>query len=156
MKPLRPGAPHTTAPEHRVGLTATRHHPNRRPQPTPPCRPPDLIGSGTRFRLLFLDPGSDAMKVREREEGYDIGFLAGLTEINLRIAQDRVRSLLEADKRDRVEIGVSNETRRFNITLIDDTTGVIQPYLPQARRVDYPTFLAEQIFASLWDRATLL
>lgn len=128
-----------------------------------------LIESGTRFQLLFLDPGSDAMKVREREEGYDIGFLAGLTEINLRIAQERVRSLLEADKRDRVEIGVSNETLRFNITLIDDTTGMIQPYLPQARGVDSPTFLVErrahggelfhtyeQIFTSLWDRATLL
>lgn len=128
-----------------------------------------LIESGTRFQLLFLDPGSDAMKVREREEGYDVGFLAGLTGINLRIAQERVRSLLEADKRDRVEIGISNETLRFNITLIDDTTGVIQPYLPQARGVDSPTFLVErrahsgelfhtyeQIFTSLWDRATLL
>ncbi|WP_326797888.1 DUF5919 domain-containing protein [Streptomyces sp. NBC_01808] len=128
-----------------------------------------LIESGTRFQLLFLDPGSEAMKVREREEGYDIGFLAGLTEINLKIAKDRVRSLLETDKRDRVEIGISNETLRFNITLIDDATGVIQPYLPQARGVDSPTFLVErrvhggelfhafeQIFTSLWDRATLL
>ncbi|AUH44871.1 DUF5919 domain-containing protein [Streptomyces sp. CMB-StM0423] len=128
-----------------------------------------LIESGTRFQLLFLDPGSEAMKVREREEGYDIGFLAGLTEINLRIAKERVRSLLETEKRDRVEIGISNETLRFNITLIDDATGVIQPYLPQARGVDSPTFLVErrahggelfhayeQIFTSLWDRATLL
>lgn len=128
-----------------------------------------LVESGTRFQLLFLDPASEAMKVREREEGYDTGFLAGLTEINLRIMKERVRSLLAPDARELVEIGISDETIRFNITLIDDTTGVIQPYLPQARGVDSPTFLVErrkhggelfhtfeQIFTSLWDRATLL
>lgn len=128
-----------------------------------------LVERGTRFQLLFLDPRSEAMKIREREEGYDTGFLAGLTEINLKIAKERVRSHLEAGKRDRMEIGVSDETLRFNITLIDDATGVIQPYLPQARGVDSPAFLVErraqggelfhtfeQIFTSLWDRATLL
>ncbi|WBB63664.1 DUF5919 domain-containing protein [Streptomyces sp. WMMC500] len=128
-----------------------------------------LIESGTRFQMLFLDPDSEAMKVREREEGYAAGFLAGLTRINLKIATERVRSLLETEKRNRVEIGLSDETLRFNITLIDDTTGVIQPYLPQARGVDSPTFLVErrthdgelfhvfeQIFTSLWERATLL
>lgn len=89
-----------------------------------------LVESGTRFQLLFLDPDSEAMKIREQEEGYDTGFLAGLTEINLKILKERVRSVLQPEARDRVEIGLSDETVRFNITLIDDTTGVIQPYLP--------------------------
>ncbi|GAA1508450.1 DUF5919 domain-containing protein [Streptomyces synnematoformans] len=128
-----------------------------------------LVESGTRFQLLFLDPDSEAMKVREQEEGYETGFLAGLTEINLKIMKERVRSLLTPEARDRVKIGVSAETIRFNIILIDDSTGVIRPYLPQSRGVDSPTLLTErrkhggelfhtfeQVFASLWDRATPL
>ncbi len=56
-----------------------------------------------------------------------------------------------------------SETIRFNIVLIDNTVGVIQPYMPGLRGVDSPTFVLhrrwpdlglfpmfEAVFCSLW------
>lgn len=45
----------------------------------------DLLKSGTRIRCLFLQPSGEAMTGREREEGYPIGHLPGLTAMNIQI-----------------------------------------------------------------------
>jgi hypothetical protein len=128
-----------------------------------------LVKNGTRFQLIFLDPDSDAMKLREEEEGYSRGLLRGLTETNIRIMNERVREQLQIEARDRFAIALSNEIVRFNIILIDEKFCVFQPYLPQARGVDSPTFVAdsgfsdagffyifEQVFTSLWKRARII
>lgn len=127
-----------------------------------------LVGQGTRFQLIFLNPECEAMKLREREEGYSAGFLARLTEMNIKIMRQRVRNELDIAARDRFEMSLSDETVRFNIILVDDKVGVFQPYLPEARGVDSPTFVIrtnspesgffhvfDQVFTSLWKRATL-
>jgi hypothetical protein len=89
-----------------------------------------------------------------------------LTKLNIEVLT-RLRDRLSAEARDRLLIGVYDETVRFNITLIDGETCVMQPYLPQARGVDSPTFLIErgatgaglydtfeQIFTALAERST--
>jgi hypothetical protein len=125
-----------------------------------------LVEKGTNFQLVFLNPDSEAMRLREREEGHNSGFLAGLTEMNVRIMRERVRDQLDAGMRDKFSIALSDDIIRFNIVLIDDRFGVFQPYLPEARGVDSPTFIMEsaasdtgffrvfdQVFTSLWERA---
>ena len=128
-----------------------------------------LVEGGTRFQLIFLNPSSEAMKLREKEEGYSYGFLGGLTEMNIKIMRERVRDQLEIDARDRFAIALSDDIVRFNIILVDNRFGVFQPYLPEARGVDSPTFVMEakspnggffhvfdQVFTSLWKRARLI
>lgn len=128
-----------------------------------------LVQGGTRFQLIFLNPESEAMGLREKEEGYSLGFLGGLTEMNIKIMRERVRDQLEIDVRDRFAIALSDDIVRFNVILIDDRFGVFQPYLPQARGLDSPTFVIEtkapdagffhtfdQVFASLWKRASII
>jgi hypothetical protein len=79
---------------------------------------------------------------------------------------DRVRSRLSAQASERLQVATYDETVRFNIVLVDDKIGVIQPYLPQARGVDSPTLLVErrddgvglfpvfvQVFDALWGRS---
>lgn len=125
-----------------------------------------LAENGTRFELIFLNPSSEAMGLREREEGYSVGSLGVLTEMNIKIMRERVRDQLEVSIRDRFTIALSDDIVRFNIILIDDQFGVFQPYLPAARGVDSPTFVMEatapnagffyvfnQVFTSLWSRA---
>lgn len=128
-----------------------------------------LVEQGTRFQLLFLNPQSDAMKSREDEEGYHHGFLGGLTEMNIKIMRERVRDHLDPAIWDRFAIALSDDIVRYNIILVDDRFGVFQPYLPEARGVDSPTFVMEtqspdsgffhifdQVFTSLWKRATVI
>ena len=68
-----------------------------------------------------------------------------------------------------IQIRTYDETIRFNILLIDGQTCVIQPYLPEARGVDSPTFVVgrrwptaglypmfDQIFAALWERSQIV
>lgn len=102
-----------------------------------------LIESGARLHCLFLDPDGDAIQAREREEGYTDRFLTTLTKLNIEVLT-RLRSRLPTDAQDRLTVAVYDETIRFNIVLIDGTTCVMQPYLPQARGVDAPTFLIER------------
>jgi Domain of unknown function (DUF5919) len=77
--------------------------------------------------------------------------------------QDRVRDKLTPGARSRLEIATYDETIRFNIVLVDDTLGIIQPYMPGRRGVDSPTFVLhrrwpdlglfpafEAVFSSLW------
>lgn len=91
------------------------------------------------FRLLFIDPGCEAMAQREIEEQYAPGRLAALTDLNISTIvgiRDRVRG----EDRSNLQIRVTTETPRYNCTLLDDEFCVFQPYLPAARGVDSPTF----------------
>lgn len=99
-----------------------------------------LVQSGARLECLFLDPDGEAIRAREREEGYTDHFLSTLTKLNIEVLS-RVRDRLPAEVRDRLSLAVYDETIRFGIVLIDGATCVMQPYLPQARGVDSPTFL---------------
>ena len=125
-----------------------------------------LAESGTTIQCLFLDPDGTAIRQREQEENYTPGTLSDLTRINIRSLQDRVRNLLSEGARARLEIATYDETIRFNITLIDEEIGIVQPYLPALRGVDSPTLVLrrrwedqglfpvfEAIVSSLWTRA---
>jgi Domain of unknown function (DUF5919) len=125
-----------------------------------------LIEDGARFRCLFLAPQGQAIREREREEDHRPGRLSTLTELNMLMLTDRVRSRLSAQASERLQVATYDETVRFNIVLVDDKIGVIQPYLPQARGVDSPTLLVErrddgvglfpvfvQVFDALWGRS---
>jgi len=126
----------------------------------------DLLESGTRMRCLFLQPNGEAIANREREEGYPIGHLSALTVMNIQILQSRVKSQLTPDAQSRLEIATYDETIRFNITLIDSHTCIVQPYLPQMRGIDTPTFVIRSsprgglypVFSNLiqwlWERGT--
>jgi hypothetical protein len=124
-----------------------------------------LVQNGARLECLFLDPDGDAIRAREREEGYTDHFLSTLTKLNIEVLS-RVRDRLPAEARDRLSLAVYDETIRFGIVLIDGATCVMQPYLPQARGVDSPTFLLrrdpdglglyntfEQIYSELSERS---
>jgi hypothetical protein len=125
----------------------------------------DLVHGGARLQFLFLDPSGTAIVQREQEEGYPAGHLSALTELNIRTVMYRVRDRLPVDLRPRVEIATYDETVRFNIIMIDRDVAIVQPYLPEARGIDSPTFVAnrrspvaglfstfEQVFNVLWER----
>jgi len=99
-----------------------------------------MLCGGTQLSCLFLDPGGEAIKAREREEEHPAGHLVGLTSLNVQV-MSRLRDRLPAEARDRMRLGVYDETIRFNIVLVDDRACVVQPYLPQARGIDSPTLL---------------
>ncbi len=122
-----------------------------------------LARTGTEIQCLFLDPDGQAVAQREQEEGFRPGQLADLTRINMSTLQERVRDKLPADARARVAIATYDETLRFNVTLVDDSVGIVQPYMPGRRGVDSPTFVLhrrwadlglfptfEAVFSSLW------
>ncbi len=99
-----------------------------------------MLAEGTQIACLFLDPDGEAIKAREREEEYTAGHLAGLNNINIQV-MTRLRDHLPPEARERLHLGVYDETIRFNIILVDDQTCVAQPYLPRARGIDSPTLL---------------
>ncbi len=128
-----------------------------------------LIRRGGSLQCLFLDPDGSAIRVREQEENHAPGTLSELTRINIRSLHDRVRSQLPDDARPRLEIATYDETIRFNIVLVDDRIGVLQPYLPAMRGIDSPTFVVERkwpdrglfpvfeaIVSSVWTRARMV
>lgn len=102
-----------------------------------------LIENGASLRCLFLDPDGEAIQVREREEGYTDHHLVMLTKLNIEVLS-RLRDRLPPCARDRLSLAVYDETIRFGIVLVDGRTCVLQPYLPQARGVDSPTFVIRQ------------
>lgn len=126
----------------------------------------DLLESGTHMRCLFLQPHGEAIASREREEGWPIGHLSALTAMNIQVLQNRVRDLVSPEAQARLEIVTYDEIIRFNITLIDSVTCVVQPYLPKMRGIDAPTFVLrkrplgglypvfDQLFESMWERGT--
>lgn len=118
-----------------------------------------------RVRCLFLAPNGTAIRVREREEEYPAGHLSALTEMNIRI-MCRLRERLSEDARPRLALATYEEPVRFNIVLVDDEIGIVQPYMPGVRGVDSPTLLLRsrtvgdglfpafrQAFQWLWDRS---
>jgi Domain of unknown function (DUF5919) len=124
-----------------------------------------LLEAGTRLRCLFLDPQGEAIAAREREERYPPAHLSALTALNIQIMQQRVRERVTPAARERLEIVVYDETIRFNLIIVDGQTAVVQPYLPERRGVDAPTFVIakrsptaglfpvfEHLFTSLWER----
>jgi len=124
----------------------------------------ELLEAGTVVEALFLDPAGEYVKQRDQEEGHDPGLLATLTDVNIQ-ALRRTRAKLSPEARDNLRIRLYDETVRFNITIIDERTCIVQPYLPDARGVESPTIVTErqddnglyntfvQVFTSLWDRA---
>jgi len=108
--------------------------------------------------------------MREKEEHYPGGELSSLTALNIHSLSSRVRDRLDPESRGRLQIATYDETIRFNMTLVDkpdDHLCVFQPYLPESRGVDSPTFVAnrrwpnaglyptfETVFDSLWERST--
>ncbi|MFG1775979.1 DUF5919 domain-containing protein [Micromonospora sp. NPDC049048] len=123
----------------------------------------DLVKAGAHVRLLFLDPAGQAVQARETEEGFPTGQLSGLTKLNIETLT-RVRDRLPAGLQDRMELGVYDDTLRFNVILVDDLC-VAQPYLAESRGVDSPAFVArrrqdpgglypvfEQYFETQWRR----
>jgi hypothetical protein len=115
-------------------------------------------------RVLFLDPAGEAIKVRNSEEGHEDGQLSTITTANINVLK-RVCSELDKTASPRVELRKYDETVRFNIMLVNDRTCVMQPYLPENRGLDSPTFVMErksddslydvfsQVFFSLWERS---
>jgi Domain of unknown function (DUF5919) len=99
-----------------------------------------MLADGAQLTCLFLDPGGEAIKAREREEEHPAGHLAGWTRLNIEV-MSRHRDRLPAEARDRLRLAVYDETIRFNIVLVDDRACVVQPYLPRARGIDSPTLL---------------
>jgi len=80
--------------------------------------------------------------------------------------KERVRDRLTDDAKLRLLLATYDETIRFNIVLIDDNVGVVQPYLPSVRGVDSPTLVLhrrwqdlglspmfEAIYCSLWEKS---
>jgi hypothetical protein len=126
-----------------------------------------LAQSGTTVQCLFLDPAGSAIAAREQEENFPPGRLSDLTKLNIQTLQETVRDRLTPETRQRFQLAVYDETIRFNIILIDDQIGIVQPYLPAVRGIDSPTFVLhrrwqdlgllpvfENVFSSLWQKST--
>jgi hypothetical protein len=89
-----------------------------------------------------------------------------LTTVNIE-ALRRVRTKLSTEARDRLRIHTYDEVVRFNITIVDEDTCVVQPYMPGARGVESPTLIMErqdvgvglfdtfeQVLVATWERST--
>ncbi len=125
----------------------------------------ELVENGLTLRCLFLDPNGKATKAREAEEGHPAGHLTKLTRANLLVIQ-RLRDRLSPEAGERVQVRTYDETVRFNITNIDGVRSLVQPYLPNVRGLDAPTFLIdadddephglypvfERVFTETWER----
>jgi hypothetical protein len=125
----------------------------------------DLLESGTIVECLFLDPAGRHIKEREQEESHPAGVLSTLTTLNIQTLQ-RLHGKLTPEARGNLRIHTYDECVRFNITVIDDKTCIVQPYLPDARGVESPTLVAQkqdgvpglfdtfsQVFESMWARS---
>lgn len=124
-----------------------------------------LVEGGTRLQCLFLEPGGSSIRAREAEEGFQASYLSALTELNIQGLIRGVRDRLDDDSRDLLEIATYNEPIRFNITIVNSEDCVVQPYLPETRGVDSPTFVIrrrpgrtglyatfDHILNSLWEK----
>jgi hypothetical protein len=123
------------------------------------------LEAGTTVSCLFLDPDGENITRREAEESLSPGHLSMLTRINIEAIR-RLKGKLSTDAQPNLRIRTYDEPVRFNITIVDDTTCVVQTYLPDARGLDAPTLVLErqpqpglfdtfaQVFTAIWDRAT--
>jgi hypothetical protein len=120
-----------------------------------------LLENGSVIRCLFLDPNGTSIRSREIEEGHPAGLLTNLTDTNIRTLE-RVHRRTTPDASGSLRIRTYDQPVRFNITIIDSTICVMQPYLPLARGVESPTFVARksersgileifsEVFESMW------
>ncbi|MFC8525866.1 DUF5919 domain-containing protein [Nocardia sp. NPDC057227] len=121
--------------------------------------------AGATIRCLFLDPAGEHIALREAEEGHVPGTLTNLTRLNIRVLE-RLRRLVSAEVTGRIEIRTYDAIPRFNLTMVDGELCVMQPYLPHARGVESPTFVArrsnrpagifstfDNVFESAWSGA---
>ncbi|MGH3624984.1 MAG: DUF5919 domain-containing protein [Sciscionella sp.] len=126
----------------------------------------EMLEGGTTVDCLFLNPDGQHMALREQEEDDESGTLAELTRINMRVLR-KLRAKLSDEAKDNLRIRTYDAVVRFNITIVDGATCVVQPYLPKTRGVESPTLvLAKQptgtglftIFAQVlsetWDHGT--
>ncbi|MDI3389513.1 SAV2148 family HEPN domain-containing protein [Streptomyces sp. B-S-A8] len=101
-----------------------------------------LAETGSRIRLLFLNPASSAVKRRERELGIKRGELSRSVEMNI-LHMRRVRSRLRDP--DAFQIHVFDETPRFTAYLVDgdgsDGVAVVQSYLRRTRGMEAPVLV---------------
>lgn len=124
-----------------------------------------LLEAGTTVHCLFLDPDGEHITRREHEESQPASHLSTLTRLNIEAIR-RIGARLSAEARGNLRIRTYDETIRFNITLVDNTTCVVQPYLPDSRGVESPTLVLERqptpgglfdtfayVFDSIWNRA---
>lgn len=123
-----------------------------------------LVEAGCTVRCLFLDPRGEAIARREQEENHAPGHLSALTAVNMQV-MGRLRAQLPEETRGQVDVRTYDEAVRFNVTIVNGRTCVAQPYLPDTRGTDSPTFLVErqeqaglfaifeQVFDALWDRS---
>jgi transcriptional regulator with XRE-family HTH domain len=105
-----------------------------------------LVTLGTEVMCLFLDPAGAATAAREHEEGYEPGHLAQLTGMNILLMQ-RLRGRLPDSVQARLQLATYDETIRYNIIAVErpeDSTLVVQPYLPHNRGVESPTLVIRQ------------
>jgi hypothetical protein len=122
-----------------------------------------MVDAGATVQALILDPDGQAIRDREREEGYRTGYLSILNELNIAALQ-KARSRLPDQTQANLQIGIYDATVRFNILLIDERICVAQPYLPKSRGVDSPTFVLnpmadgrdlystfDQLFTMTWE-----
>jgi hypothetical protein len=123
----------------------------------------ELVEQSCHIRCLFLAPHGTAIHAREEEEHYQSGDLSALTQLNIDILTALRRSLPARNRR-HLEISTYDATIRFNILLVNDMIGVVQPYMPGIRGVDSPTFVLQrrekgglypcyaQMFSALWQQ----
>lgn len=103
-----------------------------------------LLEAGTTISCLFLTPEGKAIKWREREENYPPGHLSALTALNIQTLQQRVQGQVSPEAQKRLRLAVYDEAIRFNVITVDGRLCVLQPYLPESRGVDSPTFLLQR------------
>lgn len=102
-----------------------------------------MMKEGTSMRCLFLDPDGPSIQARELEESHTPGALTSLTRLNIHMLQ-RVRSKWNSTMGGNIAIRIYDAPARFNICIVDSEVCVMQPYLPFARGLESPTFVARQ------------
>jgi len=107
--------------------------------PTPKLR--SLLDRGAEIEAMFLQPYGEAIAQREEEEGFAIGNLSTLTELNVNTLLTQVRTQLEPSALPRLRIGTYDQTLRLNMIFLDDQVCICQPYLHAIRGLDTPTFV---------------
>jgi hypothetical protein len=103
----------------------------------------DIVRRGAKIRCAFLDPHGKGTKDREAEEGYPSGHLSTLTQLNMDVVL-KIRDQLPDSAKERMAVVVYDQTIRYNVVIIDSRTCIMQPYMPDARGVDSPTFVIER------------
>jgi hypothetical protein len=113
-----------------------------------------LLDQGGEVEILFLQPGGESIAQREEEEGFEIGRLSTLTDLNISTVVSQVRLRLDPAALPRLRIGTYDQTIRLSLIFINDEVCICQPYLHAARGVDTPTLIVRNsehdgVYASL-------